>query len=236
MQAKAGWEYGDAGDRIPVEVGDIWRVGPHVVGCGDIERGANEQLLGIAANLMQAEPAMAYVDPPYNASLAKGYRSKAGYVDEAADYEALLSRIMGPIGSVDLYVEGSIRDKEKAPDWFRCSGYAVVNSWEITYHRTMPAMLYQLHRDIVDAAIGGNPADPSGFDDEMTPAWAISRSSRPGDVVYDCCMGMGLTAVSAERLGRRALGLELNHRRLAVTIDRLSSEFGYEYEKIGELG
>ena len=31
------WRYGDAGDRYPVKLGDVWRVGPHTLVCNDLE-------------------------------------------------------------------------------------------------------------------------------------------------------------------------------------------------------
>lgn len=49
----------------------------------------------------------------------------------------------------------------------------------------------------------------------------VLAGSRPGDVVFDPFMGSGTTAVVAERLGRKWLGIELNPEYLALQRDRL---------------
>lgn len=50
----------------------------------------------------------------------------------------------------------------------------------------------------------------------------IRVSSRPGDVVLDCCAGSGTTLLAARNLGRKAIGIELNQEYCDTAIKRLS--------------
>ncbi|MCS2168057.1 DNA-methyltransferase [Scandinavium manionii] len=51
----------------------------------------------------------------------------------------------------------------------------------------------------------------------------ISASSRPGDVVADFFMGSGSTIKAAQRLGRKAIGIELESERFIQTVNEIES-------------
>lgn len=206
------WKYGNAGDRYAVHRGDVWRVGRHVLSCGDIEAGAHAGLIGLLP------PAMIYMDLPYDQANLTLYRKKAGE-DTGQDLAAFLRLVVAPLARVtgDIYIETGNKAVDALAGELELAGAKVLNRWGIYYYGTKPCSL-------VRASFGaGEPmvASPEGMDDEDTPGWAIERSSKPGDVVADFCVGQGGTAVSAAHLGRRALGMDINGRRLAVTIDKL---------------
>jgi len=52
----------------------------------------------------------------------------------------------------------------------------------------------------------------------------IATSSRPGDVVADFFMGSGATIKAAKRLGRRAIGVELEEERFLQTKSEIEAE------------
>lgn len=67
-------------------------------------------------------------------------------------------------------------------------------------------------------------------DDHPTPKpvalaeWFIQLHTRPGDLVLDTFNGGGSTALACRRLGRRYLGVELDERWCALTVQRLAGQ------------
>jgi adenine-specific DNA-methyltransferase len=52
----------------------------------------------------------------------------------------------------------------------------------------------------------------------------INTSSRPGDMVLDCFLGGGATAVAAHQLGRRFIGCDMDDGWITETLRRLGAE------------
>lgn len=208
------WVYGESGDRFPVERGDILAVGSnHVLACGDLE-----EQHGLTVANEYGPPDLTYVDLPYNEAVAKSYRTKAG-LDNDIDYSSFLKAAAWTLSLTEgeVFVEVGRENAPRVRDALRDSGADVPYIYDITYYDTEPAAL-------VHGSYTGTPdplPDLQGQDDEDTPRIAIENRTDPGDIVFDPCMGRGLTAVSAHDLGRQSLGLELHPRRLAVTIEKL---------------
>ncbi len=57
-------------------------------------------------------------------------------------------------------------------------------------------------------------------------AKAVRNSSRPGEIVYDCCGGSGSTLIAAERTNRRSRLVELDPRFADVILARWEAETG----------
>jgi DNA modification methylase len=51
----------------------------------------------------------------------------------------------------------------------------------------------------------------------------ITNSSRKGELVYDCFCGSGTTLLACQQLGRAGLGVEIDPRYVAVTLERMSA-------------
>lgn len=56
----------------------------------------------------------------------------------------------------------------------------------------------------------------------------ILAGSRPGDTVLDPFLGSGTTAMVAKRLGRRAVGIDLNPEYLAMAVKRIGGQLSME--------
>lgn len=208
---KMEWLYGDAWERFPIRMGELWHVGEHHLLCADLERHVIEidsYLSGAPISLT-----MAYCDPPWNPGNANAFRTKAGS-SLRADFPQLIRNIMGLFSHVigDVYVEAG-RQYVDFVSGILCRRF--LRTFEITYYHRRPCMLIQAsNKPLLDI-------DFAGMDDDDTPHKAILVSSQEGDFVFDPCVGRGLTAISATMVGRRCFGVELHPRRLAVTISKL---------------
>ena len=56
---------------------------------------------------------------------------------------------------------------------------------------------------------------------EALPAWFIALHSQPGDTILDPFAGAGSTLVAAKRMGRKAIGIEIDARWADMAIQRL---------------
>lgn len=61
---------------------------------------------------------------------------------------------------------------------------------------------------------------------------ALGNSSRPKDAVYDPFSGSGTTIIAAEQLGRRAFGMDIDPRYVAVAIERWERFTGQKAEQV----
>ncbi len=69
----------------------------------------------------------------------------------------------------------------------------------------------------------GYKGHPAAFP-EALPDWFIRLFTDPGDTVLDPFAGSGTTLVAASKLGRKALGIELNKEYCDLIKERLSSQ------------
>jgi len=226
------WTYSnEGGTRFDVQPGDVWLAGPHVLVCGDLERGDHMKLLHVVD-----QPAMAYIDPPWGSALARGFRTKAG-VDggpgHRVDFGVLLSLIIQAVKhcSGHAFLEIGRLQEKVLRDAISAGGGRVLDRWDTTYYKRYPCVL--IH---AGWAPGLRPATTSadGMDDAHTPLWAIEQFSNTGDTVLDVCAGRGLTAISCEAAGRRFVGLELSSYRASVTLTKLEA-LGHAPNRAGRL-
>ncbi len=212
------WRYGDAGDRWKVGTGDVWAAGNHILGCGDIEHGYAERLMA-----KFGAPDITYVDPPWSQGNAKSFYTKAGLVYPETGFILFLQKLIDVVRVTKgpVYIEMGKQHVDDLQTIIINSGGKVLNVWGVTYYRKYPSFL-------VRAVWGDHKYTPdvnlTSMDDDDTPSAAITYDSAKSALVFDPCMGRGLTCRSAHQLGRRFVGLELHPRRLACAVDWLSEQ------------
>lgn len=89
------------------------------------------------------------------------------------------------------------------------AGIALINNDCLQYVKEMPD-------DSVDLIVTDPPyfkVKSLGWDNQWNGDKDFLRSSRPGDVVADFFMGSGSTIEAARKLGRYAIGIELEEER-----------------------
>lgn len=229
---KEVWKYGDAGDRYPVMEGDIWQVGEHIVACGDNSRGASGELMDL-----YGAPDFIYSDPPWNQGNVNSFRTKAGLTHDTSGFASFLVPYTAAVtrSRGGAMIEMGVKELPTLDAAMASHGWQQVKVWQIVYFGKKPCVM-------ACYAPAGSPVlsktftgDPTGWDDTLTPGWSIEQLSKPGDVIYDPCMGRGLTAEFAVKLGRKARGTELHPRRLACTVEKLAKATGATPSKVGEL-
>lgn len=60
----------------------------------------------------------------------------------------------------------------------------------------------------------------------------IERYTEPGDLVFDPFMGLGTTAVAAERTGRRWVGCEIEHSRWEKCLKRIERDTDWRRDAV----
>ena len=172
------WQYGDAGDRIPVTTGTLWAAGPHLFACGDLTNHAHyTALLNPARTAIQIP--LVYVDPPWNQSLLTGFRTKAKAPVSDLTFTEFLYTLLEPLSTLDpqpaILMEGSAQPKavEAVTDAIDAiPNLAVRSIWNITYFGNKPGLLYQLggHISEEDQLLTDTfGVDFHGMDDAHTP-------------------------------------------------------------------
>ncbi len=218
------WMYGDAGDRYPVSIGDIWQVDKHLFACGDLEEGYAQELLTYA----NVSPVATFVDPPWIAGNATAFRTKAG-VSRKVDYMHLMSCIFDVITHIPFCVMTmGNKSSEQIVGLGKQKGFAHTRSFPMFYYRVHPCRLLLFSQEPLDF-------EPPCADED--PVWIACMDAllTSGNTIFDPCVGRGGTAIHAHQRGCTMIGMELHPRRLAVTLDRLEKASAGIPQKVGVL-
>ena len=224
-------------EKFAVEPGSIWQVGRHVLACGDIEEGGGEQLLKFYEQSMAQRPSMVYTDPPWTQALATNFRRRAG-LNNPVTFRAFIARMLSLTAKVPglAFIEIGAQQNTYLAGAIEAAGYVEQGVVPITYtyYKTRRCYLHwaSLHTGSNGYAIAGVL---QGLDDEVTPERAIKEATAPGAVVFEPCLGQGLTALAAARASRVCLGMELNPKRLSTSLARMEKLLDITPVEIGDL-
>jgi DNA modification methylase len=243
----------DAVPEIPEEPvskpGDVWRLGPHRLVCGDAT--AAESYAQLFPDGERAD--MVFTDPPYNVNYANSAKDKlrgkhrpilndalgAGFHDFL--YDALSLLVAHTRGAIYVAMSSSELDTLQAA--FRSAGghWSTFIIWakntftlgRADYQRQYEPILYgwpegaERHwcgdRDQGDVWQIKKP-QKNDLHPTMKPVELVERairnSSRPGNVVLDPFGGSGTTLIAAEKSGRLARLIELDPKYVDVIVRR----------------
>jgi len=243
----------DAAPDVPEEPvsrpGDVWRLGPHRLVCGDATTA--EAYARLFLDGEQAD--MVFTDPPYNVNYANSAKDKLrgkhrpilndalgeGFYDFL--YDALALIMAHTRGAVYVAMSSSELDTLQAA--FRAAGghWSTFIIWakntftlgRADYQRQYEPILYgwpegaQRHwcgdRDQGDVWSIKKP-QKNDLHPTMKPVELVERairnSSRPGNVVLDPFGGSGTTLIAAEKSGRSARLIELDPKYVDVIVRR----------------
>ena len=226
----AVWTYASTGgERYPVEPGQLWSAGRHFLACGDLQKGDARRLM----TRLSVTPDVVYTDPPWNASNAGAFRTKAGVPSRVA-FRLFLKDVVSTVSLVRRYafIEMGVHEADALADIIIDAGGDILHRWMITYYRVKPAVLFC-------ATWTKQPAldcDLTGLNDTVTPMYALEavRTKGTAETVLDCCSGRGLTARSAHGLGYDFIGLELSRWRMSAALHSLT-QFGCNIRLEGKL-
>jgi len=243
----------DAVPEIPEEPvskpGDVWRLGPHRLVCGDAT--AAEAYAQLFPDGERAD--MVFTDPPYNVNYANSAKDKLRgkhrpILNDAlgADfhdflYDALSLLVAHTRGAIYVTMSSSELDTLQAA--FRSAGghWSTFIIWakntftlgRADYQRQYEPILYGWPEGAErhwcgdrDQGDGWQIKKPQKNDlhPTMKPVELVERairnSSRPGDVVLDPFGGSGTTLIAAEKSGRVARLIELDPKYADVIVRR----------------
>lgn len=229
--------------------GDVWRLGPHRLVCGDATTA--EAYARLFPDGERAD--MVFTDPPYNVNYANSAKDKLrgkhrpilndalgeGFYDFLFDALALImAHTRGAI-----YVAMSSSELDTLQAAFRAAGghWSTFIIWakntftlgRSDYQRQYEPILYGWpegatrhwcgDRDQGDVWQIKKPAK-NDLHPTMKPVELVERairnSSRPGDVVLDPFGGSGTTLIAAEKCGRIARLIELDPKYADVIVRR----------------
>jgi len=214
---------------IEVQPGDWWRLGRHLLFCGDT---SSQEFI----ERMPSVP-FAFADPPYNAGVAEwdeGFEWRHDWLIEKAQVVAVTPGISSIFDfaritkmpykwSVACWIDnGMTRGALGFGNWI----YAALFS---------DGSLHRNAQDFVRVSIKANESDNTvhkGRKPSEFIAWLLGLFTQRGDSVIDPFLGSGTTLLVAESMGRTCYGGEINPEFCAEIIARWESMTGARAEVI----
>lgn len=216
-----------------IERGDIWQVGPHVVACGDLEVGAAEEMLDL-----YGPPDVSFTDPPWNPAIAKTFRK---WADDArsVDMPILLSRVLAALRRTrgDVFLEMGREYQDEMERLLTATGASILRKWQVPYKEHFSWMTRVRWPEATATAPPDPPiVDGKRLNNVSAPKCCLAPSAAEGaKVVFDPCLGLGGTALAADALGMKVIGMELVPKRLERTILALQGRGNTDVRLVGKL-
>ena len=252
----------EVGETPVSRPGDVWKLGPHRLLCGDATLAESYEALldGKAVD-------MVFTDPPYNVNYANSAKDKLRGKDRAIlndnlgdGFHAFLQAALTPMVAHcrgAIYVAMSSSELDTLQSAFRAAGgkWSTFIIWakntftlgRADYQRQYEPILYgwpeggERHwcgdRDQGDVWQIKKP-QKNDLHPTMKPVELVERalrnSSRPGNVVLDPFGGSGTTLIAADKSGRIARLIELDPKYADVIVRRWQDWSGKQAIRVAD--
>ena len=217
--AATKFKYGDAWENFPIEPGEVWGIPANG------SRVAVHNIFNPLPPFMHTADLL-FVDPPWNQGNLNTFYTKAGRDDyqEWQRFTAVLFQRIGEVNPTTCYIEIG---NQFVDEWYGrlANMFECVQRWPVVYYRKHPT-------NIIRGGSAPIDYDFTGMDEAK--AIGLIGQIETYRVMGDLCMGQGLVGLSAWAAGRPFVGTELNQRRLANLLQKLSKK-GAEIARYEEI-
>jgi hypothetical protein len=215
---------------LGIKPNDVFSVGPHRFSCADIEMILLRDLLNMPENIY-----LVYSDPPWNAGNARMWRTLSEYdgsVGRKVDWDYFSRQIYIQIKSVNpthVFIEmGSKQTSEVLRNFVEYGFLRCQNSWQVYYNSTHPNTVSYF------SEYPGFTGNPDGMKNEPMTRHIFENIAKKGEVVFDPCIGLGMTARMAHMFDMICYGNDINPHRLQRTMKWIAQKTGHAIERIEE--
>lgn len=164
-----------------------------------------------------------FSDPPCSNGNLSSFYTKAEIDQEAKKFDGFMERFFECVSEISpdiLILETFKANHNKFLERVQAM-YPNVKVFDSMYYRNP-----KNHCNIIVASKNPLPADLgiesiNGMDEEDVIKWVCSNV--PFNCIGDLCMGKGLVGFYANKFGKRFVGTELNKKRLAVLMERITT-------------
>lgn len=203
------WNYGDAYKRHSIESGVAVFENDSRLKCHDIFNPLPD---------FMRDADLLFTDSPWNKSNLRSFYTKAEIPPPETDYSAFYKRLFECISKISPQTAYCEIGKEYLADFIieMRKLYKNVTFYNSTYYHSKKNLCYIVRGSQKKCKL---PLD--GIDEENIIEWVCANENY--QCIGDLCMGRGLVAVNAYKNGKQFVGVELNHKRLSVALERLSN-------------
>jgi hypothetical protein len=215
MMLSDRWNYGGAFERHPIDGQRVTFADGSIVQPHNLFDPLPEYM-------HQAD--ILFVDPPWNVGNINSFYTKAGRDDHQETFDLFSSALLDCIRRIKPKVCYLEVGKEHLADFIVGLRYlyASVTFYNSTYFHKQNNLCY-----VVRGSAKRKKLPLDGMDEESIIEWVCANEEF--NCIGDLCMGRGLVGLNAHANGKRFVGTELNHKRLAVLVEKLHKK-GLTYE------
>lgn len=204
------WEYGRAYLRHPINPGET-------VVFGDGSKIAVHDIFDPIPDFMR-EADLMFIDPPWNLGNLNSFYTKADRQDHQDSFERFYRRLFSCIKEIcprTCYIEVG---KQYLPEFVLEARkiYKQVTFYNSSYYHKRDNTCY-----VIRAGHKRRTLPLDYMDEEDIIAWICANEDYK--CIGDLCMGRGLVGINAHKNGKRFVGTELNPKRLAVLLEKMSN-------------